>query len=129
MSATTMIGLRKEIDDALAVVEPQIRGLGDLMKVSLSPPTVEQVNTELADHDRRRDRLSKVIAALDAVDVAMVALETDGYPAMPKAEVAAAVYAELQEQLADIQAAINEFESQPIAVSISVSLGEAVDKV
>jgi hypothetical protein len=128
MASTTLLGLRAEIDAALAIVTPQIRGLEDLTKVSLSQPALDEVSGELADRRRRKALLDAVIAALDAVDKAMDALVADGYPAIPKEEVSASVYAELQEQQADILAAIAEFEKQPLAENIAVVLGDPADK-
>lgn len=128
MASNTFDGLRAEINAAIAVISPQIRGLEDLTKVSLTKPTLDQVKGELADHRRRLDLLNGVIEALDALEAALARLVADGYPAMPKAEVTATVFAELQEQQADILAALAEFEQEPLAENIAVVLGVPADK-
>jgi hypothetical protein len=104
--------------DALA---PTIRGLEDLQHVSLSAQSLAAVTETLADHVRRRDLLQ---AAIDA----LIRLDADGYPELPKTAVMEGVYQELQVQLDDIEAAIAEFEQEPTATTINVVLGQPANK-
>jgi len=120
--------LRQEIEAALETLSPQIRGLEDLLHVSLSSEALQAIGEELADHQRRKALLLAVITALDAVENARLDLGADGYPEMPKREVSFAVYEELLIQLADIEAALEEFEAEPKAANMEVVLGEATDK-
>ena len=128
MASDTFAGRREEFVAALAVLTRQIRGLE---KISCGEPAgadLVAMAQELGDRRRRRDLLLVGLAALTADDAALAALEADGYPDMPKGEVTAAVFAELQDLLADVQAAVSEFELIPPASNISVSLGEPAEK-
>lgn len=120
MTSPASIALRAEVDQALTILLPQIRGLEDLSKVSLSEPTLEFVNQEITDHRRRRDRCAALLTALDS-------LEADGYPEMPKAEVPVDVFTELQGEHSDIEAALSEFEPLPQAAVVNVTLDNPAD--
>jgi len=124
----TIDELKTEIVAALAVLVSLIRGLEDLQKVSLSAPALDAVGKALADYVRRRSFLNLVVNALGSVDIGISKLEADGYPALANHPVLADVFAELQEQQDDIAAAIGEFEREPTATAITVSLGQATDK-
>ena len=116
MSSPAAVALRTELDAALAVLGPQINGFTDLLAISLSEPTHSAVQAEQTDHERRRDLCNAVLASLDA-------LEADHYPDMPKHDLVASSLSELQEQSANIAAALAEFEAAPVASAINVALG------
>ena len=127
MPSDTFDGLRQEIESALGVINPQIRGMLDLTKVSLLQPTLDAIKVELADRERRKALLDGVIKALDDVVAALIALQEDGYPELPKGEVTNQINQELQEQFADFQAAFGEFE-EAMATKLEIKLGQPVEK-
>lgn len=115
------VALRGELDVAIALLLPQIRGLDDLLLLPLADTTRVSVSHEQVDHTRRLDLCRGVLAALTD-------LEADDYPTMPKAEVPALSFQELQDQYAAITAALAEFEAAPPASNISIELGAASSK-
>ena len=127
MPSDTFDGLRQEIESALGVINPQIRGMLDLTKVSLLQPTLDAIKVELADRERRKALLDGGIKALDDVVAALIALQEDGYPELPKGEVTNQINQELQEQFADFQAAFGEFE-EAMATKLEIKLGQPVEK-
>jgi len=124
----TIDELRTEITAALAAVFPSIRGMQDLEKVSLSPEAITSIHEELGDHLRRKDSLVAVLTILDALELALKNLKEDGYPNLPKREVTAEVFTELQVQRDDIDAAIAEFIERSRAATMTISLGQATKK-
>lgn len=127
MPSENIDGLRQELNAALAVLLPKIRGLEDLTKVSLSPQPLASVEAALARHNQRRQFLNAGIKTLDALDLATDNLVSDGYPEPLVVSVSAAVFEELQEQKTDFAAAFGEFEPEPKAVGGTISLGTAVE--
>lgn len=130
MASNTFDGLKTEITQALDVLEPQIRGLDDLSHVSLSTETLGAIKTADDDRKRRRGYLTQVLAALEALQRALDNLADDGYPAVPKSDVTAAIFEELQGQRADEAAALAQFqqESEPVAEVMTINLGQPVNK-
>src|SRR3990172_184231 len=127
MPSDTFDGLRQEIEAAIGVINPQIRGMLDLTKVSLLQPTLDAIRVELADQERRKALLDGVIKALDDVVAALIALQEDGYHELPKGEVTNQIKEELQEQFADFQAAFGEFE-EAMATKLEINLGQTIEK-
>ena len=127
MPSDTFDGLRQEIESSLGVIEPQIRGMLDLTKVSLLQPTLDAIRVELSDRERRKVLFDGVIKALDDVVAALIALQEDGYPELPKGEVTNQIKEELQEQFADFQAAFGEFE-EAMATKLGINLGQTIEK-
>lgn len=121
MSTPTSVAFRAEIQAALVIVEAQVRGLEDLLKVSLTKETLAFVEADRVSHTRRRDIYRKLIADIDA-------LEADGYPILEKVEVTPEAAAELEEQKADLAAAFGEFQPLPPASTIDVVLGDPANK-
>jgi len=121
--------LRAELLAALDVVIPQVRGLQDFAKTSLSDTTLNAVKTQIEVRSRRADLIQKVLNALDAVTVARATLEADGYPALPRAEVFAAIAKEIQEQKDDLAIAAGIFDPQPVAADLNINLGSPVSKI
>jgi hypothetical protein len=124
----TFGALRTEIDAALAKVNPQIRGMFILSSMpELEQETYAAIDTELADHRRRRDLLTAMLMALDTVDTVWDALIADGYPEMPLAGVSQAIMEDIQDDLAAVAAAVAEFEVARAEV-LTISLGTPADK-
>lgn len=107
-----------ELSAARAQLTPQIRGLEDLTRVSLSPPSIAVVQEELQDRLRRASLLEQAVAMLQA-------LLLDGYPALPKAQASKEVYDELLGQMSDFTAAVGEIAPLP---TMTVALGTPVAK-
>lgn len=130
MASNTFDGLMTEMTQALAVIEPQIRGLDDLTHVSLSNETLGAIRTADDNRKRRRGYLTQVIAALEALQRALDNLTTDGYPAVPKSDVTAEIFAELEGQRADEAAALAQFqqEAAPVADVLTIDLGQPANK-
>jgi hypothetical protein len=121
--------LRAELEAALAVLEPELRGLRDLFVVSVSPALQSSINDQILVRQRRVDLINATLAALDSAVAARTALEADGYPALPDAPLPADQFTELQGQDADLQAAIGVFEeAPPPATTLTVNLGEPIPK-
>lgn len=119
--------LRAELVAALAVLAPEIRGLHDLVTVSISDALKTQISIRIAIRERRRDLIEGVLSFLDGAVEARDALEADGYPALPKAMIDPRLFSELQGEESDLDAAVALFESGN-ATTISVNLGEPTEK-
>ncbi|CAB4192696.1 hypothetical protein UFOVP1244_66 [uncultured Caudovirales phage] len=112
--------LRAELAAAIALLDPQIRGMEDLAQVSMTEETLSFVRRDFVNYSRRRTLCLAVVSALDA-------LEADGFPDVLLDHLPADNYAELQEQRADLLAAIGQFD-QALAAKIDAELGEPTDK-
>jgi hypothetical protein len=117
---------RAELEAALAEIEPQIRGLDDLARVSISADLQAKVVEHGTTLKRRRDLIQAELNAMDAVDNAHDALLADGYPETPPASLTDSLYAELQIQEADIEAAVSTFAA--MASMLTVNLGAPTPK-
>jgi hypothetical protein len=117
---------RAELEAALSVLEPQIRGLDDLSHVSITSALAAEVSGQSVACKRRRDLIQAELDAMDACDAAYDALLADGYPEMPPDSVVDSVYAELKEQMADLEAAAARFQAE--ASRVSINLGTPVPK-
>lgn len=107
--------LRAELIAAMAVLNPQIRGLHDLETVSISAELKATVTGQVADRERRRDLIQAVLTCLDQTLAALRLLEQDGYPALPAAPIMGSLFSELQEENSDLAAAIAVFATEQIA--------------
>ena len=94
--------LDAELTAALAVLEPQIRGLADIMVIPASAGLTADIQASLAAHTRRRDLIAAAAAALEA-------LAADGYPNPVRSLLAAESYRELTAQILDQEAALAGF--------------------
>jgi hypothetical protein len=102
--------LRAELTAALTAIMPQIHGLADMGAIaSLSTASRAQIQAVLTGRQRRRDLIQAVLTALDAVVVAIQNLEADGYPALDPLPVLPDLFTELQEELAALEAALQQF--------------------
>jgi hypothetical protein len=119
--------LRAELNEALAVLAPQIRGLHDFaVPVSISPDLLVSVNAQITFRENRRDLIQAALDCLDATQAALSALESDGYPELPQAAIIASQFEELQEESADLDAAASVFIEQ--AGRVTVVLGAPAPK-
>ena len=119
--------LRAELMAALAVLEPQIRGLHDLAVVSISSELAAAIQEQIAEREKRQSLLRAALASLDSVVSALDMLFQDGYPALPDAFLDPALLAELHEEHADLDAASGIFVPN-VAAAISIDLGNPVEK-
>lgn len=106
--------LRAELNAALAVLAPQIRGLSDLAKTSISVDLLTQVDDQITARVRRQEFIQAVLTGLDAVLGELEMLDGDGYPALPAAPVLGSLFAELQEENSDLAAAVGVFAAEQI---------------
>jgi hypothetical protein len=120
--------LRAELEAALAVLEPEIRGLHDLTTVSISTELQTEINKQIDIREHRRDLIQSVLNSMNATNAARNALEADGYPALPDAVLSPVLFSELKGEDADITAAIGVFEEKLPATTMSIGLGAPVDK-
>lgn len=116
MSSQTLLDLKAELEAAKAVLEPQIEGLHDFARLNIKPVTLAKVQETTVEFERR---LSLVVAGL----AALAALEADKYPDVPQREVLIAVYADLAENVATIQAAFEKFVSEEEASTVEIIPG------
>lgn len=93
---------REEIVAALAEMAPVHEGLRDYSSLNLSQGAHDEVAQMLVAYDRRYGLL---VAAQGALDT----LIAEGYPSLPAREIDQAEYADLQANLATIQAALEQF--------------------
>lgn len=120
--------LRAELLAAQIVLEPQIRGLHDLVTVSITEGLRAAIHEQITARERRRDLIQGVLDQLDATNAAQDELEADGYPALPTAELLPGLFTELRGEDADIKAAVAVFEERGPASAITVDLGDPVEK-
>jgi len=118
--------LRAELSAALEVLAPQIRGMHDLLNVSISDELHAELSDVVQKRERRRGLIQAVINNLDSTLTARTALEEDGYPSLPKVTIVNSQFTELQGEAADLQAAVGVFSQE--ASRLSVGLGAAADK-
>jgi hypothetical protein len=105
MAADPNPALRSELNAALAVLAPQIRGLHDMAAVSISPDLLAEINAQITVRERRRDLIRAVISNLDTVVMALQALDADGYPTLDAMIVQPELFTELQGEVSDLEAA------------------------
>ena len=117
--------LRQQLNDALAVLAPQIRGLHDIAAVSQGELQTT-INAQITARERRRDLIQNVLNNLDACVSALGSLETDGYPNLPQVPMTPAQFLTLQGEAEDITAAVGVFTEE--ATSLSVGLGAPAGK-
>ena len=114
MADYTESQLRAELQAALAVLAPQIRGLNDLSKTSISTELLNQIDEQITNRVRRQSLIQAVLNGLDAVDGELSALENDGYPDLPPVAVLGSLFSELQEENSDLAAGVAVFTSEQI---------------
>jgi hypothetical protein len=120
--------LRAEITAAQAVVVPQIRGLHNLAAMASSTDLAAAFASQTASRQRRADLLQAVIDDINHLQADMQALEDHGYPHLDPITVVDSLYAELQREADDLEAAVAVFKADTTAANIAVSLGDPQPK-
>src|SRR3954466_1046645 len=113
---------RAELNNQLRDLEPKIRGLDDLAKTSISPDLQAKVMEQSNLYKNRRALIQAELNSMDAVNQMHGNLLADGYPNLAPASVMDSLFAELQEEQADIAAAVSVFQSE--ATGMTVTVGE-----
>ena len=103
--------LRAEYEAALAILDPQIRGLEDIATMSISADLLAQIQNQIAARIQRQTLIKNVINRLNSVIEAITTLLEDGYPNLPAAAITDLLFAELKEENRDLVAAMNVFTS------------------
>ena len=116
-----LIDIEQEMQGAIDFIEPKIRGLQDLPKVSISSELSAVINVKLNDFSRRHGLCVAVLTAVKD-------LISDGYPDLPVTPISKQLEDELLEQIRDIESVGPLFEPEPVATNITVDLGASVDK-
>jgi hypothetical protein len=119
--------LRDELNAALKLLAPQIRGLHDLAAVSINADLLAQVNTQIVSRERRRDLIKVVLSNLDTTVSALQAIEADGYPTLEPVVVPVTVFGELRGEMDDLAAAASVFKADQ-AVRMAIGLGDSAAK-
>ncbi len=121
--------LRAELNAALAIIDPQIRGLRDLLQLEIATADLHNFyQTYFERFSTRRNLIIAALAALDAAVAAMTALEADGYPTVPEVLVDPPIFDEMSGEMSDMEAAFKLFTEKQLASKLSVNLGTASPK-
>lgn len=92
----------QEINDALAVIQPQLEGLRDFDRLNIDGDTHTLVQVAIVDFDRRVQHLINSKATLEA-------LMGDHYPEVPVREIPQNSYRDLKANVDTILAAFGKF--------------------
>lgn len=103
---------RAELLAAIAVLEPQIRGLQDLMGTSISGDLKNAIQHQIDVRTHRHGLLVGEIATLDQVNMAQDALLADGYPTLDTSVLESRLFQELTGEESDLDAAVAVFGQQ-----------------
>jgi hypothetical protein len=122
-SSQTIDQLEAELNAALGVLAPQIRGLDDYELLHLSGSAAASVRQENIDHKRRRDLINVVLEDLRKLEEDLGNLEFDGYPEVPTENVPSEVLEELNGVDSDIEAALATFNGPGPATGVTINLG------
>jgi hypothetical protein len=120
--------LRHELNEALKVLNPEIRGMRTVVNGGeVSPALRDELVQEIINRERRRDLILVVLEHLDQTNAAMTNLRHDGYPALPNVEISSTLLAELTGEETDVEAGVGIF-IEPTAATLSIAFGEPVEK-
>jgi len=117
---------RTELNNQMTIIAPQIRGLDDLARTSVSPDLAAKLTAQSDIIKRRRDLIQAELTGMDNVNSLHASLVSDGYPDLPPASVIDSLLAELREELSDIQSAVAVFQTE--ATSLKIALGTPTSK-
>lgn len=121
--------LRAEINAALDIIRPQIKGLIDFSKIVVSSsPVAAAVSAQIQARQHRQSLLGAVLTALDSVIMARSELADNDYPNLPNVESTPEVLAALHDEADAIAYALAIFEAKLLASTLSIRLGSASDK-
>jgi hypothetical protein len=119
--------LRLRLNIVLPILERQIKGLtklvvlGGFPQLGMSADLLLKLRTQLSLAINRRTLIEAVLAGLDAVGAALMALTADGYPELPPIPLIPSLFNELKGDSSDIDSAIGMF-SSPLTVSFDKSV-------
>jgi len=119
--------LRAELLAALAILVQSIRGLRALLAGHNSPELRTAISDQIDSRERRRALVQAALDGLDAVVSARLSLAADGYPALDSKELDGLLFAELQQEQADLEAALAVFKLLAMATKLEVKLGDPVE--
>ena len=105
---TVVAAALAQIVATLAAIAPTHEGLRDYARLNLLPATLLDIRASLEDYDRRVQKLQLAKTALEG-------LVGDGHPDLRPREIASAALRDLQENLASIAAAREQFVSNEAA--------------
>lgn len=109
-----------EINTLLAQFAPEHEGLRDFARLNLQPETLNEINTSLANYDRR-------VGLLQAAKAACEALMADGHPDLPVREIPSTAFDDISANHTTVMAAFARFAPAP-ATAINVTPGEPENK-
>jgi hypothetical protein len=110
-----------EIAGRLARFAPILEGLRDYGRLNLEPPARTVILERTDDYVRR-------IGFLEAAKAALEQLVSDGHPDMAVQHVNADVFADLSGNASTIEAALEQFDTAPIASGLNLAAGPPVPK-
>jgi len=110
------VALRKELTDALDLLEPQIRGLTNWLLLPVSTELRQEFIKDGEDLGRRKLLLTEARDTCDLLAEKCKALDEDNYPVLPVREVPADLEAELQADNKDIDMAVARFKPSVPAI-------------
>jgi hypothetical protein len=112
--------LRHELNEALKVLNPEIRGMRTVVNGGeVSPALRDALVQEILNRERRRDLILVVLDRFDQTNAALVTLRHDGYPALPNVELSSTLLAELTIEETDVEAAVGVFTSEDVLTQIA----------
>lgn len=111
---------RSELDAAIADLDPRLHGLENMVNDQMSDPLRTALNTQFGRCQTRRELLK---AAENAID----RLEADTFPDFEEMELPAALFAELQQLIANENAAGGRFKQSQAVTSGTVTISEFKD--
>jgi hypothetical protein len=104
MPTTAETAFRTELNAALDVISPQLRGLKDIAAQQISADLMSDVQSQTTERQMREDAINAVLAAMDLLDA-------NGYPDLPGAVIQGSLFAELQEHISDVASAAVVFQA------------------
>lgn len=122
MPSNALHAFRTELHEQLASLQPRLKGLQGLARLSLKGETKQVIERESGLSQRRMTLIESTLQALEK-------LEKDGYPEIAQPAVLADIYQELQEHLEMQMAAFGQFTKQPDPNAIpEPSLGDLQER-
>lgn len=125
------VALRAELTAALAILEPQLRGIADWLLLPESPELRQEIIKEGERRTTRKLRLQEALDACESVIHSINNLDEDDYPNLPIRKIPPDLIVELQADDSDINKAAALFEAvvpPPPVTLIEVNLGNPVEK-
>src|SRR6478735_4071271 len=115
--------LRAKLVAADAALDPQLRGLHDLLGTSITEELRLSIGHEIDWRSERDNLILATVTAIDAAQAAYDLLVDNGYPDLPNATLPAEQFTELVDQSKDLETAIGLFGAPVPAARITANLG------